>query len=135
MLADKRTGAGGAAVKLARADGVADRQRNWRDEPGNAGNGGENAISLRRQRRCWQVRRDWSGCWARTASRSRRRIKVGLTDGASTEVVEGNLKEGEMVITGQTISGAQDDRSTQTQRQDLVARHEPAVAAAAAEED
>lgn len=35
-----------------------------------------------------------------------RRIKVGLTDGASTEVVEGNLQEGEMVIIGQTISAA-----------------------------
>jgi hypothetical protein len=34
----------------------------------------------------------------------RRRIKIGLTDGASTEVVEGNLVEGEMVITGQTLS-------------------------------
>lgn len=34
-----------------------------------------------------------------------RRIKVGLSDGASTEVVEGNLQEGELVITGQTISG------------------------------
>src|SRR6185503_4687159 len=30
-----------------------------------------------------------------------RRIQVGLSDGASTEVIEGsNLKEGEMVITG-----------------------------------
>ncbi len=35
-----------------------------------------------------------------------RRIKVGLTDGVSTEVVEGNLQEGEMVVTGQTISSA-----------------------------
>ena len=35
-----------------------------------------------------------------------RRIKVGLTDGASTEVVEGNLQEGEMVVTGQTLSSA-----------------------------
>lgn len=33
-----------------------------------------------------------------------RRIKVGLTDGTATEVVEGNLREGETVITGQTIS-------------------------------
>jgi HlyD family secretion protein len=33
-----------------------------------------------------------------------RRIKVGLTDGSATEVVEGNLQEGETVITGQTIS-------------------------------
>ena len=36
-----------------------------------------------------------------------RRIKVGLSDGASTEVIEGsNLTEGELVITGQTIIGA-----------------------------
>jgi len=36
-----------------------------------------------------------------------RRIKVGLSDGASTEVIEGsNLTEGELVITGQTITGA-----------------------------
>jgi HlyD family secretion protein len=41
-----------------------------------------------------------------------RRIKVGLSDGASTEVVEGNLNEGEMVITGQTVTGS---GSTQTQ--------------------
>ncbi len=43
-----------------------------------------------------------------------RRIKVGLTDGASTEVVEGNLQEGEMVITGQTISGGSSSQNTQT---------------------
>lgn len=35
-----------------------------------------------------------------------RRIKIGLTDGVATEVVEGNLQEGELVITGQTIAGA-----------------------------
>ena len=36
----------------------------------------------------------------------RRRITIGLTDGISTEVVEGNLVEGEMVITGQTQSSS-----------------------------
>jgi HlyD family secretion protein len=43
-----------------------------------------------------------------------RRIKVGLTDGAATEVVEGNLQEGELVITGQTITGgtAQSNQTT-----------------------
>jgi HlyD family secretion protein len=35
-----------------------------------------------------------------------RRIKIGLTDGASTEVVEGTLQEGEMVIIGQTLTSA-----------------------------
>jgi len=43
-----------------------------------------------------------------------RRIKVGLTDGASTEVVEGNLQEAEMVITGQTLSSASKSNSNQT---------------------
>lgn len=41
-----------------------------------------------------------------------RRIKVGLSDGASTEVVEGNLVEGELVITGQTITGATRTQNT-----------------------
>lgn len=43
-----------------------------------------------------------------------RRIKVGLSDGASTEVVEGNLQEGEMVITGQTIAGGSSAQNNQT---------------------
>jgi hypothetical protein len=42
-----------------------------------------------------------------------RRIKVGLSDGASTEVVEGNLNEGDMVITGQTVSGSGSSSSQQ----------------------
>jgi len=44
----------------------------------------------------------------------RRRIKVGLTDGTATEVVEGNLVEGEMVITGQTQSSAGSSNTNQT---------------------
>jgi len=39
-----------------------------------------------------------------------RRITVGLTDGMSTEVVDGNLQEGELAITGQTQTSA--SRST-----------------------
>ena len=42
-----------------------------------------------------------------------REIKVGLTDGASTEVVEGDLTEGEMVITGQNLPGAKTASSSQ----------------------
>ncbi|HEX6045010.1 MAG TPA: efflux RND transporter periplasmic adaptor subunit [Pyrinomonadaceae bacterium] len=44
----------------------------------------------------------------------RRRIKVGLSDGAATEVVEGELKEGDMVITGQTLSGSTSSQSNQS---------------------
>ncbi|HWN08473.1 MAG TPA: efflux RND transporter periplasmic adaptor subunit [Pyrinomonadaceae bacterium] len=43
-----------------------------------------------------------------------RRIKVGLTDGVSTEVVEGSLQEGEMVVTGQTLTAANRSQSSQT---------------------
>ena len=43
-----------------------------------------------------------------------RRIKVGLTDGVSTEVVEGNLQEGELVITSETLTAATKSNSTQT---------------------
>ncbi|HEV7396692.1 MAG TPA: efflux RND transporter periplasmic adaptor subunit [Pyrinomonadaceae bacterium] len=42
-----------------------------------------------------------------------RRIKIGLTDGVSTEVLEGSLQEGEVVITGQTSSSAAKTPSTQ----------------------
>ena len=44
----------------------------------------------------------------------RRRITVGLSDGASTEVVEGDLKEGDMVITGQQISGSSASTNNQS---------------------
>ena len=36
-----------------------------------------------------------------------RRIKIGLTDGAATEIVEGELQEGDVVITGQNVAGGQ----------------------------
>ncbi|HEV8429848.1 MAG TPA: efflux RND transporter periplasmic adaptor subunit [Pyrinomonadaceae bacterium] len=44
----------------------------------------------------------------------RRRITTGLSDGSATEVVDGNLNEGDMVITGQQISGAQRSSNTQS---------------------
>ncbi len=43
---------------------------------------------------------------------ARRRITVGLSDGVGTEVVSGDLQEGEMVITGQNVTSA-----TRTQSQ------------------
>jgi HlyD family secretion protein len=44
----------------------------------------------------------------------RRRITVGLSDGSATEVVDGDLKEGDMVITGQQMSGANRNANTQS---------------------
>jgi len=44
-----------------------------------------------------------------------RRIKVGLTDGTSTEVVEGDIHEGDVVVTGQNITSASKSQSGNTQ--------------------
>jgi HlyD family secretion protein len=44
----------------------------------------------------------------------RRRITVGLSDGAATELVDGDLKEGDMVITGQTVSGSSSAQNNQS---------------------
>ena len=44
----------------------------------------------------------------------RRRITVGLSDGAATEVVDGDLNEGDMVITGQTIAGSGNAQNNQS---------------------
>lgn len=44
----------------------------------------------------------------------RRRITVGLSDGSATEVVDGDLKEGDMVITGQQVSSASRNANTQS---------------------
>jgi HlyD family secretion protein len=43
-----------------------------------------------------------------------RRIKVGLTDGAATEVLDGDLREGEVVITGQNVSSGSRPQTGQT---------------------
>jgi HlyD family secretion protein len=44
----------------------------------------------------------------------RRRITVGLSDGAATEVVDGDLKEGDMVITGQQMAGSSSGQNNQS---------------------
>ena len=43
-----------------------------------------------------------------------RRIVVGLSDGTATEVVSGNLQEGDVVIIGENISGDAKPQTTQT---------------------
>jgi HlyD family secretion protein len=73
------------------------------DQSQRSGNGGDvqfaratDPVLAGQTRSVWVLGRD--------GTPQRRRLKIGLTDGASTEVVEGNLVEGEMVITGQTLS-------------------------------
>ena len=44
----------------------------------------------------------------------RHQVKIGITDGTSTEMVDGDLKEGEAVITGETTSGTTKTANTQS---------------------
>jgi HlyD family secretion protein len=97
----QRTGGGNVNGQGRRQSGGGDASQRG----GNAGNGSDvqfapsTAPVLAGQTRIvWVMGQD--------GKPQRRRIKVGLTDGAATEVVEGNLVEGEMVITGQTLSSA-----------------------------
>jgi len=97
----QRTGGGNGNGQGRRQSGGGDVSQRG----GNAGNGADvqfapsTAPVLAGQTRIvWVMGQD--------GTPERRRIKVGLSDGASTEVVEGNLVEGEMVITGQTLSSA-----------------------------
>ena len=95
----QRTGAGG------NAGGQGQGQGRRRQQGENAQGGGDNSnfapasapVLAGQTRIVWVLGQD--------GKPERRRIKVGLSDGASTEVVEGNLTEGELVITGQTVSG------------------------------
>jgi HlyD family secretion protein len=59
-----------------------------------------------------QTRRIW--VMGQDGKLQARRIKVGLTDGVSTEVLEGSLQEGEMVVTGQTLTSANRAQGSQT---------------------
>jgi HlyD family secretion protein len=45
-----------------------------------------------------------------------RRITVGLSDGVATEVVSGNLVEGEIVVIGETLAGNTNTRTQTTQQ-------------------
>ncbi len=42
-----------------------------------------------------------------------RRVRLGITDGTATEVIDGELKEGEMIIVGQNISAEERTQSNQ----------------------
>lgn len=69
------------------------------------GGGGGNVASPTSPVLPGQTRRVW--VLAADGKVQPRRIKVGLSDGSSTEVVEGELREGELVVTGQTVTGQQ----------------------------
>jgi HlyD family secretion protein len=111
----QRTGSGGnAAGGQGQGQG---RRRQQGDNVGAAGaaqgNGGENRFAPASAPVLpGQVRVVW--VLGQNGKPERRRITVGLSDGAATEVVDGELNEGDMVITGQQISGANRTANTQS---------------------
>lgn len=60
-----------------------------------------------------QTRRVW--VLGKDGKPQARRITVGLSDGAATEVVSGNLVEGELVVTGETLSSSAKTQTTTQQ--------------------
>ncbi len=106
----QRTGATGQG----QGQGQGRRRQQQADGAAQGGGDGENRFApasapvLPGQRRIvWVVGQD--------GKPERRRITVGLSDGSATEVVDGDLKEGAMVITGQTITSSSSSNAN-TQR-------------------
>jgi HlyD family secretion protein len=94
----------GAAAGQGQGQGQG-RRRQQGDNAGGAAasDGGENRFApASAPVLAGQVRVVW--VLGQNGKPERHRITVGLSDGAATEVVDGDLKEGDMVITGQTIS-------------------------------
>lgn len=60
-----------------------------------------------------QVRRVW--VMGADGKPQPRRIKIGLSDGSATEVVEGELKVGDVIVTGQNVAAASGSARTNNQ--------------------
>jgi len=95
----QRTGAGAG-----QGQGQGQGRRQQQGDNASGDNGGENRFAPASAPVLpGQVRVVW--VMGQNGKPERRRITVGLSDGSATEVVDGELKEGDMVITGQQISG------------------------------
>ena len=122
--AAQRRAAGGAGGQ---GQGGERRARRQQGENTNAGASGDGAAGATPAQADGERRGDFASATSPvTAGQMRRvwvmgadgqpeprRIRVGLTDGAATEVVEGDLREGEVVITGQNVTGQQQQNRPQ----------------------
>jgi HlyD family secretion protein len=93
-----------ASAQSGRGQGQSQRRpRQQNGDNASGGNGGENRFAPASAPVLpGQIRVVW--VMGQNGKPERRRITVGLSDGSATEVVDGDLKEGDMVITGQQIS-------------------------------
>jgi HlyD family secretion protein len=106
----QRTGAGAGQGQ---GQGQGQRRRQQQGDNAAGENGGENRFAPASAPVLpGQIRVVW--VMGQNGKPERRRITVGLSDGSATEVVDGDLKEGDMVITGQQISGASRTANTQS---------------------
>jgi len=108
----QRTGAG-AGQGQGQGQWQGRRQQQQQGDNAAGGNGGENRFAPASAPVLpGQVRIVW--VMGQNNKPERRRITVGLSDGSATEVVDGDLKEGDMVITGQQVSNASRNANTQS---------------------
>lgn len=108
----QRTGAG-AGSGQGQGQGQRQGRRQQQSDNASGDNGSENRFAPASAPVLpGQVRVVW--VMGQNGKPERRRITVGLSDGSATEVVDGDLKEGDMVITGQQISGASSNANTQS---------------------
>ena len=108
----QRTGTGAGAGQ-GQGQGQGQGRRRQQGDNAASGDGGENRFAPASAPVLpGQVRVVW--VLGQDGKPERRRITTGLSDGSATEVVEGNLNEGDMVITGQQISGASRTSTTQS---------------------
>jgi HlyD family secretion protein len=101
-MAERRQQQGGGRRAQQRGEG-ATGAREGGEQQAEAQRGGEFAAATApvlegQSRRVWIMGAD--------GRPQPRRIKVGLSDGSATEVVEGDLREGDIVLTGQNVTSA-----------------------------
>ena len=108
----QRTGAG-AGTGQGQGQGQGQGRRRQQGDNAAQGEGGENRFAPASAPVLpGQIRVVW--VLGQDNKPERRRITVGLSDGAATEVVDGDLREGDMVITGQTLAGTSANANTQS---------------------
>jgi HlyD family secretion protein len=104
----QRTDSGSGAGAQGQGQGQSQGQGRRRQQGADNATGGSNAQSNFAPASApvlqGQVRVVW--VLGQNGKPERRRITVGLSDGSATEVVDGDLNEGDMVITGQQVASA-----------------------------
>jgi HlyD family secretion protein len=113
---DQQAQAGGGNANQPRTEGQAGGQGQGQRPQGAGGGGGQRGGGEGRGAGASSapVEGQWRLVWVQGPDKKAqpRRVKLGITDGTATEVTEGSLQEGDLVIVGQKIAGAASTTST-----------------------